>query len=57
MNQDAPSDVQSLMLEIGRRARAAGAILALAPTEAKNAALTGAARATRARVAEIKRAN
>ncbi len=41
------SDVQSLMADIGRRARAAGRILATAPTDAKNRALSAMAGAVR----------
>jgi glutamate-5-semialdehyde dehydrogenase len=40
-------ETEGLMLEIGKAARAAAAELALAPTEAKNAALTAAAGALR----------
>ena len=47
------SDVQALMADIGRRARAAGRVLATAPTEAKNQALTEMARAVRAATPEI----
>ncbi len=47
------SDVQALMADIGRRARAAGRVLATAPTEAKNRALAEMARAVRAATPEI----
>ncbi|WP_346900532.1 glutamate-5-semialdehyde dehydrogenase [uncultured Roseibium sp.] len=47
------SDVQALMADIGRRARAAGRVLATAPTEAKNQALTEMAWAVRAATPEI----
>jgi len=57
MTHDAPTELQSLMTEIGRRARAAGAVLALAPTEAKNRALRFSAASIRARAAAIKDAN
>jgi glutamate-5-semialdehyde dehydrogenase len=57
MNVVAPTDVQSLMTDIGKRARAAGAVLAVAPTEAKNAALRAAAQAIRVRAAKIKAIN
>jgi glutamate-5-semialdehyde dehydrogenase len=51
------SDIERLMLDIGRKARAAAAELAVAPTEAKNAALVEAARELRARSADILAAN
>ncbi len=57
MNAVAPTDVQALMTDIGKRARAAGAVLAQAPTEAKNQALRVAAKAIRARAAQIKAIN
>ncbi|WP_417675111.1 glutamate-5-semialdehyde dehydrogenase [Roseibium sp.] len=47
------SDVQALMADIGRRARAAGRVLATAPTEAKNRALAEMAKAVRAATPEI----
>jgi glutamate-5-semialdehyde dehydrogenase len=47
------SDVQALMADIGRRARAAGRVLATAPTEAKNQALAEMAKAVRAATPEI----
>ncbi len=49
--------VKSVMQEIGRAAVAAADELALAPTEAKNRALTAAAATVRARVADIMAAN
>jgi glutamate-5-semialdehyde dehydrogenase len=57
MNHAAPDEVQSLMTDLGRRARAAGAVIALAPTEAKNKALRVAAQTIRARAAQIQEAN
>jgi len=57
MTHDAPSEVQSLMTEIGRRARAAASVVALASTEAKNKALRAAAASIRAHAAAIKSAN
>ncbi len=57
MNAVAPTDVQALMTDIGKRARAAGAVLGQAPTVAKNAALRAAAQAIRARAAQIKTIN
>ncbi len=51
------SDLAATMAEIGRRARAAAAVLALAPSEAKTEALTAGARAVRAHKAEILAAN
>jgi glutamate-5-semialdehyde dehydrogenase len=51
------SDVQILMTELGKAARAAARQLAQASTEAKNAALLAGAAAIRARAAEIKAAN
>ncbi len=50
-------DLDSLMLDIGRRARAAARALALAPPQAKTAALHAAAAALRARAATILAAN
>jgi glutamate-5-semialdehyde dehydrogenase len=49
--------VVTLMGELGRRARASAHALGLASTEAKNRALSGAARALRARSEEIVAAN
>ena len=49
--------VESVMLAIGRRARAAARRLALAPAEQKNAALAAMAAAIRARTDEILAAN
>jgi glutamate-5-semialdehyde dehydrogenase len=45
------------MTDIGKRARAAGAVLGQAPTAAKNAALRAAAKALRANAAKIKTVN
>jgi glutamate-5-semialdehyde dehydrogenase len=50
-------DIESQMLALGRKARAAQRELALAPTEAKNLALTEAARALRSRIPDILSAN
>jgi glutamate-5-semialdehyde dehydrogenase len=50
-------DVEALMLDMGRNARAAAAILANASTEAKNKALTEGATALRRREADILAAN
>ncbi len=50
-------DLEALMLDIGRRARAAARSLALAPPETKNAALRAAAAALRASSDEILAAN
>jgi glutamate-5-semialdehyde dehydrogenase len=57
MTHDAPTEVQSLMADIGRRARAASAAVALAPTVAKNIALREAARIIRERAPVIKETN
>ncbi|MBK1665136.1 glutamate-5-semialdehyde dehydrogenase [Rhodospirillum rubrum] len=46
-------DIPALMLDIGRRARAAGRILALAPAEARDAALLAGAAALRAEAGVI----
>ncbi len=54
---DAHMDVQTLMTDIGRRARAGAAAMALASTDAKNKALTVAAAAIRAGAARIQEAN
>ncbi|MDX2157806.1 MAG: glutamate-5-semialdehyde dehydrogenase [Hyphomicrobiaceae bacterium] len=51
------SDIAALMLDIGRKARAAASQLAIAPTAAKNAALMEAARQLRSRTADILAAN
>jgi glutamate-5-semialdehyde dehydrogenase len=51
------SDVLSVMTDLGRRARAAGRDLALAPAEKRDRALTQAAAALRADAAPIKAAN
>ncbi|MEZ5855658.1 MAG: glutamate-5-semialdehyde dehydrogenase [Hyphomicrobiaceae bacterium] len=50
-------DIDGLMLQIGRTARQAAYVLAVAPTEAKNSALLAAARALRARTDDILAAN
>ena len=50
-------DLQQKMLQLGAAARAAAAVLAKAPTEAKNRALTSAAAAMRADAGEILSAN
>src|SRR6266581_6634837 len=44
---NAPSDIKSYMLEVGRRARAASREVARADTDAKNHALAAAAKALR----------
>jgi glutamate-5-semialdehyde dehydrogenase len=54
---DQTTDIDALMHDIGRRARAAGRVLGTAPTEAKNRALTAAAAALRAQAEAIKAAN
>src|SRR5256714_11796803 len=54
---EAASDLAASMAEIGRKARAASARLALAPAEAKTAALKAAAGAIRSRANEILSAN
>jgi glutamate-5-semialdehyde dehydrogenase len=53
----AQPDIATVMQEIGRRARAAGRVVALAPTAAKNAALTAMADAILAATAPILAAN
>src|SRR5262245_45846754 len=50
-------DVPTLMAEIGRRARQAARVLALAPTAQKDEALAGMAEALRSRTPEILAAN
>ncbi|WP_289035474.1 glutamate-5-semialdehyde dehydrogenase [uncultured Roseibium sp.] len=50
-------DVQALMAEIGRRARAASRILAVAPTETKDSALKDMAKAVRAAMPDILQGN
>ncbi|WP_116090645.1 glutamate-5-semialdehyde dehydrogenase [Sphingomonas crusticola] len=57
MTEAAPIDPTALIAEMGRRARAASAMLALAPTAAKAAALMAAAQAMRASEAAILTAN
>jgi glutamate-5-semialdehyde dehydrogenase len=56
-NSTAEADLRSIMAEIGHRARKAGPELSLASAAAKTAALCEAARAVRARAAEILAAN
>ncbi len=51
------ADIDAMMLEIGRRARAAAAVLAQASAEQKNAALLAAAAALRAETPAILAAN
>jgi len=57
MTEATPIDPVALIAEMGRRARAAAAALALAPTATKAAALKAAARALRANEAAILAAN
>lgn len=52
-----PGDVESIMLQLGRAARAAAAELAVAPRAAKDLALTTAAAELRSRASEITKAN
>src|SRR5207248_5131115 len=54
---ETPSDLAQQMAEIGRRAREASARLALAPADAKTAALKTAAAAIRSRADEVLSAN
>ena len=54
---DLANDLGATMARLGRDARAAAAVLALAPSETKAAALRAAAKAVRARGAEILDAN
>jgi glutamate-5-semialdehyde dehydrogenase len=56
-NLDSSADLAALMGDIGERARAAAARMALAGTEAKNKALLGAAAAVRAQQGAILEAN
>jgi glutamate-5-semialdehyde dehydrogenase len=53
MNAIAQTDIPALMADIGRRARAAAAVLATASAERKHAALIGAAQAVNKHRAEI----
>jgi glutamate-5-semialdehyde dehydrogenase len=53
MNAIAQTDIPALMADIGRRARAAAAVLATASAERKHAALIGAAQAVNRHRAEI----
>jgi glutamate-5-semialdehyde dehydrogenase len=55
--ETAESAIHEQMLALGRAARAAAQVLALASTEAKNAALTAAAGAVRAGAGELLEAN
>ena len=57
MKHDPHTNVAELMQGIGRAARAAARVLALAPAEQKNRALRAAAAALRARGSEILAAN
>src|SRR3569832_1364158 len=50
-------DIAATLAEIGRRARAAARVLALAPTQQKDRALAGMAKAIRAATARILAAN
>ena len=50
-------DLQALMLDLGRRARKASRVLALAPPEQKSRALIAAAEAMRGRMPELLEAN
>ena len=52
-----PADTETLLLDIGRRARAAARDLAVAPADQKNLALTEAAKVLRAASPEIVAAN
>jgi glutamate-5-semialdehyde dehydrogenase len=52
-----PADIAATMLDIGRRARSSARVLALAPAEKKNAALTEMAAAIRAAAPAILAAN
>jgi glutamate-5-semialdehyde dehydrogenase len=54
---DPAADVSTLMLEMGRRARTAAHVLALAPAAQKNEALAAMARALRQRAPDILAAN
>src|SRR5436309_15937795 len=54
---NAPSDIKSYMLEVGRRARAASREVARADTDAKNRALFAAAKATRRDAKKLLAAN
>jgi glutamate-5-semialdehyde dehydrogenase len=51
------SDIQALMADIGKRARAAARVLAISPTETKNLALREMARAVRAAMPDILKGN
>src|SRR5437879_6817037 len=54
---NAPSDIKSYMLEVGRRARAASREVARADAEAKNRALLAAAKAVRRDARKLLAAN
>jgi glutamate-5-semialdehyde dehydrogenase len=56
-NAQKPTDIEGLMLDIGKRARAAAAPLALASAERKYAALNGMAQALMANMQNILNAN
>jgi len=57
MAEDQTADVAGLMNDVGRKARAGAALLALAPSKAKDAALLAAAMTMRANVDDILDAN
>ncbi|MBN9027002.1 MAG: gamma-glutamyl-phosphate reductase, partial [Rhizobiales bacterium] len=57
LRENETETVEAVMLEIGRRARAAARRLALASADSKNAALSAMAAAIRARAGEILAAN
>jgi glutamate-5-semialdehyde dehydrogenase len=57
LRSETDDDIGRLMCRIGAAARAAAAELAVAPTDAKNAALLQAARNIRARAGDIRAAN
>ncbi len=56
-NSNSDLDIPALMQEMGKAARAAAGVLALASTEAKNTALRQAAKSMRLRLGEILAAN
>jgi glutamate-5-semialdehyde dehydrogenase len=57
VRSDAPENIHALMAALGRAARSAARVLALAPTDTKNEALKVAAKNVRARANEILAAN
>ncbi|SHF61396.1 glutamate-5-semialdehyde dehydrogenase [Loktanella atrilutea] len=57
MSTEMNPDVEAVVADLGRRAKAAARDLSMATTEARNLALTEAAKALRARTAEILAAN